>query len=307
MPEEAAAQLADAALHTLDADPMFRGALAADALALVGDQGPEVRRGEGLKERIPLKAPRVISYGRAAISADGALAALPYRADGGAGDNDTVGLFDARTGARLARLGLGAGSRILGVTLGRDGKLAAIFGDSPRRGALLRVYRLVGKRRKPGRLLAWSSKPHQTTFSAAISPGGKTVALGAGEELLLWRLGSKAVRPRSRPTAAIKALFPPLLRGPGVKLPGAHQLAFSPDGARLASLHALGVVGVATWEVKELRPVAWNARPTAGGPMRQVSWGSEGKLWLLTAGHSPRITVHRPEGIRFVPARVLGE
>jgi len=296
-------------LHTLDADPMFRGALAAGALALVGESGPEVRRGEGFKQRVKLRAPKVIAYGRAAISADAALAAVPYRADGGAGDNDTVGLFDASTGARLARLGLGKGARILGVTLGRAGRLAAIFGDHPRRGALLRVYRLKGKHRRPRRLLAWSSKAHETTFSAALSPDGKALCLGAGQELLLWRLKAKPARPQParRPTAAIKALFPPQLRGPGVRLPGAHQLAFSPDGARLASLHALGVVGVATWEVEKLKPVAWNARPTSGGPMRHVIWGQEGKLWVLTAGYSPRVTVHRPEGNRLVKALQLGE
>lgn len=292
-------------LHMFEADPMFRGAVAEGAVALVGDHGPEVRRGEGYTTRVRLKAPRVISYGRAAISGDGALAALPYRADGGAGDNDTVGLFDSSTGAKLARLGLGKRARILGVVLGDAGKLVAIFGDAPKRGALLRLYRLTGKRHKARLLLRWSSKRHKTTYSVALSSGGNRLALGAGKELLLWTLEGKSATPRRAPTAGIKRLFPPLLRGPGVQLPGAHQLSFSPDGTRLATLHAFGVVGVATWDVKTLKPTAWNARPASGGTMRGVAWGKEGGLWLITAGHGPRVTLHAPRGNRFVPVKVL--
>ena len=300
-------------VHQLEADPMFRGAVAPGALALVGDEGPEVRRGAGLKVRVRLKAPRVISYGRAAISGNGALAAVPYRADGGAGDNDTVGLFDAKNGKTLARLSLGKGARVLGVALGHAGELAAVYGDAPGRGALLRVYRLAGKRRKARQVRSWASKSHKTTYSAALSPDGKALALGAGTDLLLFHLKDKdrgkgkAAAPREAPTSAIKGLFPPMLRGPGVQVPGAHQLAFSADGARLASLHAFAVVGVATWDARTLKPTAWNARPTSGGTMRHVAWGSGGGLWLITAGYGPRVTLHRPEGNRFVPVRILGE
>ena len=292
-------------LHTLEADPMFRGAVTQGVVALVGDKGPEVRRGDGLKTRVLLKAPRVISYGRAAVSGDGSLAAVPYRADGGAGDNDTVGLFDSRTGAMLARLGLGKRARVLGVVLGQAGRLVLLFGDGPGRGALVRLYGLVGKRRVARRRLNWSSKRHKTTYSAALSQDGRAMALGAGQELLLWTLGGKIAGPRKTSTAAIKALFPPLLRGPGVQLPGAHQLTFAPDGARLATLHAFGVVGVATWDVKSMKPTAWNARPSSGGTMRGAAWGEKGGLWLITAGYGPLVTLHAPRGNGFGPVRVL--
>jgi len=286
--------------------PMFRGAVVPGALIAVVDDGVVVRRGAGLKKTVRLATPKVLSWGRAYLSADGRVAAALYPKDGGVGDPDTLGLWDARTGARRAAITFARG-RALGAALTRDGEMVAIFGDVGRKRALLQVHRLAAKRASK-QILSWSSVAHRTTYSAAWSPDGRRLCLGAGRQLLLWDLAGR--RPRiaaEAPTAAIKALFPPALRGPAVRMPPAHGLAFSADGRRLASLHGMGVVGAARWRVKRsgLTPLAWIKRPRMGGPMRQVAFDEAGALWLVSSTYAPKVWVHAPKGGRFEVARVL--
>jgi len=291
---------------TVDSDRMFRGAVVSDALITVITGGVVVRRGAGYAQQVRLPVPKVLSWGRAILSADGRTAAALYPRNGGVGDPDTVGCWDARTGARRAAVTLPRG-RALGAVLSADGTLLAIFGDAPGLGALLEVHRLAAKRASV-RLLSWASARHRTTYSAAWSPDGKRLALGAGEELLLWDLGGKrAALAASAPTAAIKAIFPPQLRGPAVRMPGAHQLAFSPDGKQLASLHGLGVVGIARWSVEAagLTAAAWIKRPRDGGTMRQVIFDDKGALLLVTSTYAPQVWIHAPRGDRFVTVKVL--
>lgn len=299
-------------LCSFESDAFFRGSIAKGALALVTEEGLEVRRGPGFAKRVKLKAPKALSVGPTSISADGSLAAALYTSDMGAGSHDRVGVYDALTGASLARLRLRAkGARVMGAALGPEGRLVAVYGDRRGKRALLEVYELKspgkGKSKaksKVRRILRWSSKTLETTYSAAISPDGRLLALGAGKRILLWDLKRRKLL-RAADTAAAKALFPPLLRGPGVKLPGAHLLAFSADGSRLASLHAFSVVGVATWSVSSLKPTAWIARPRSAGTMRQAAWAPDGTMRLITAGYSSTVTVHAPKGRRFAPLRAL--
>ncbi len=296
-------------LCSFESDAFFRGAVAKGAMVLVLEGGLEVRRGPACNRRIKLKAPRSLSVGRTAISADGSAAAVIYTSGGGVGDHDTVGVYDAAAGAELARIHPGKGARIMGAVLGPRGRVLAIFGDRRGKRALLEVYRLNSRRGKTRRgrarrVMRWTSRKLKTTYSAAISPDGETLALGAGERILLWNLKRTRLL-GDAPTSAIKAIFPPILRGPGVNLPGAHQLTFSSDSRRLASLHAFGVVGVASWSVPALKPTAWTARPQGGGTMRQVAWDRGGVLRLITAGYAAHVTVHAPRANRFTSVRVL--
>jgi hypothetical protein len=283
----------------------FRGAVAPGALIGVVDDGIRVWRGPRYQTQVKLRAPKVLSMGRALISQNGKVAVALYPKDGGVGDPNTVGVWDAHTGATRATLGFERG-RVLGVALSVDGETLALFGDEPGRGALLRVVRLAARTSRE--LLRWQSAD-RTTYSAALSVDGRLLALGAGERLLIWDLPRRALIAEAR-TDAIKALFPAALRGPAVQMPGAHQVVFAPDGKNLCTLHAFGVVGVALWQLGRgpratLRPTAWIKRPQTGGTMRQLAFDPRGKLWLISATFSPSVWVHTPQRDRFVEERVL--
>jgi hypothetical protein len=296
-------------LAQLGSSNFFRGAVAPGALVAVVDGGISVHRGPRFAQTVKLRGvPKVLSMGRALISADGRIVVGQYPKDGGVGDPDTVGVWDARSGASRGAVTLEQG-RVLGVALSREGKLAALFGDVPGAAARLRVCDLSG--RAPRELWRWESASHRTTYSAAFSDDGKLLALGAGERVLFWDVPSRRLRGEAG-TAAIKALFPAELRGASVQVPGAHQLVFSPDGKQLATLHAFGVVGVALWRVgrlgsarSPLQPAAWIKRPETGGTMRQLGYDRGGRLWLITATYSPNVWVHAPRGDRFVEERTL--
>lgn len=294
-------------LASLASGQFFRGAVTPGALVVVGDRGVQVHRGPGYRKLVRLPTPKLLSTGRTAISAHGRVAAAFYPGDGGVGDPDTVRVWDARRGKVRATLRLKRGARVQGIVLSRDGGTLVVFGDRQRKMALLQVYRLRGRRASV--LLSWRSAEDRTTFSAALSGDGRLLALGAGRRVLLWDLAAtragKLKPPRQTPTAAIKALFPPALRGPAVRMPGAHQLAFSADGKQLASLHAFGVVGLARWRVADLQPTAWIKRPRDGGTQRGVAWDSKGELWLISATYSPTVWVHRPVDGRFKTVRAL--
>jgi hypothetical protein len=286
--------------------PMFRGAVVPGALIAVVDDGVIVRRGPGLKQTVRLKTPKVLSWGRAYLSADGRVAAVLYPNDGGVGDPDTLGIWDARSGARRGTIRFSRG-RILGAALTRDGAMVALFGDAGRQRALLLVHRLAGKRATK-QILSWSSAAHRTTYSAAWSADGRRLCLGAGTQLLLWELRGRRLRLAAQAsTAAIKALFPPALRGAAVRMPGAHGLALSVDGKQLVSLHGMGVVGAARWRVtrRGLTPVAWIKRPRIGGTMRQLAFDAAGRPWLVSSTYAPKVWVHAPRGGRFAVVRVL--
>jgi hypothetical protein len=292
----------------LKSSSFFRGAVAPGALVAVVDGGITVWRGPRFGQAVKLRGvPKALSMGRALVSADGRVAVGQYPKDGGVGDPNTVGVWDARSGASRGAVTLERG-RVLGVALSRDGRLAALFGDASG-AAQLRVCELSN--RGPRELWRWESASHRTTYSAAFSDDGKLLALGAGERVLLWDVPARRLRGEVS-TAAVKALFPAELRGPSVQLPGAHQLVFSPDGKQLATLHAFSVVGVAVWRVKPgsaratLQPTAWIKRPETGGTMRQLAYDRGGKLWLVTATYSPNVWVHAPRGDRFVEERTLG-
>ena len=288
-------------LASFKVDQFFRGAVTKGALVLIGEDSVKVRRGPRYSRVVKLKTPKTISMGRTCISANGKVAAAYYPKDGGAGDPDTTVVWDAVSGAIRATLPLGRG-RVQGAVLSRDGRLLAVYGDEPGKKALLRVYRL-GKRGAKA-FIRWDSARHRTTYSAAFSPDGRLLALGAGQQLLLWDIKRRRVA-RSAATDAIKALFPAPLRRYVTDMPGAHQLAFSADGAQLAALHGFKVVGVSRWSVADLKPRAWLKRPRAGGTMRHLAWDPRGKLHLISASYSTNIWLHAPKGDRFTTTRVL--
>jgi hypothetical protein len=282
----------------------FRGALAPGALVAVSDSGVTVWRGATYDEPVKLAVPKVLSMGRTAISRDGRVVAAIFAGDGGGGAPDTVGVWDARSGALRGRVTL-AGARVQGTVLSDDGRWLAIYADRPgAKGALLQVHALGGRSlRKP--LFRWQSVADRTTYCAAFAPPPqRKLALCAGHRLLLWDLDRRKIVARAQ-TKAIAALFPAELRGALSEMPGAHGVAFSPDGRELLTLHGFRVVGVARWSTAPLRPTGWIKRPLVGGTMRQVAWDHAGGIWLVTSGYSPKVTLHQPRAGRFAPVRVL--
>ena len=288
-------------LASFKVDQFFRGSVTKGALVLIGEDSVKVRRGPRYARVVTLKTPKTLSMGRTCISANGKVAAAYYPRDGGVGDPNTTVVWDAISGAVKARLPLKRG-RVQGAVLSRDGKLLAVFGDLPGKQAILRVYRLSRKGAKA--FIRWDSPKHKTTYSAAFSPDGRLLALGAGDHLLLWDIKRGRVV-RSAATDAIKALFPAQLRRYVSNMPGAHQLAFSADGAQLAALHGFKVVGVSRWSVADLKPRAWLKRPRGGGTMRHIAWDAKGGLHLVSATYSTNIWIHAPRGDRFATTRVL--
>ena len=288
-------------LASFKVDQFFRGAVTRGALVLVGEDSVKVRRGPRYSRVVKLETPKTLSMGRTCISANGKVAAAYYPKDGGVGDPDTTVVWDAVSGAVKARLTLKRG-RVQGAALTRDGRLLAVFGDLSGKGAILRVYDLGKGGAKT--IISWDSARHKTTFSAAFSPDGRLLALGAGGQLLLWEIKGRRVL-RSAPTDAIKALFPAQLRRYITHMPGAHQLAFSADGARLAALHGINVVGVSRWSVSDLKPRSWIKRPKGGGTMRHIAWDNKGKLHLVSATYSTSIWLHEPRADRFANVRTL--
>jgi hypothetical protein len=285
----------------------LRGALAASgAIALVADERVRVLSGKELGRTVELASPRVVTMGRLSLSDDGRVAAALYPEDGGAGDPDCVGLYETASGAHRGTLHAGRGRRFLGAALSASGALLGAFGDGAGRGgrtAFLAVRSIAA--RPSSTVLDWSSTEDRTTYSAAFSPRADLLALGAGERLLLFDLSRRRLS-AAAPTGALLVLLPKELAAQGkARFPGVHQVVFSQDGRRLATLHAFGVVGVALWSVSPLRPLAFLPRPEGGGTMRQIAFDRRGGLLLLTSSTSPEVRVHVARGGRFVLDRVL--
>ena len=289
-------------LCELPSETFFRGSLAKGALAAVGEGGVLLHRGARFEVRRLLALPGVLNVVRTALSSDGERVAALYTAGGSVGDARTARVWDGSTGRVLATVTLRRG-RGQGIALSEDGAFLALFGDVPRGGgALLEVYALRGRR--AALHLRWESRADETTFSAAFSPRGDRLALGAGRRLLLWDLQQRKLVAEA-PAEALKGLFPAALRRLPLRFPGAHQLVFSRDGRSLATLHALGVVGVGEWALPALTPRRWIKRPVTAPPLRQLGWEPGGRLWVVAAGYSPRVELLAAEGDAFVSRRAL--
>jgi WD40 repeat protein len=311
-------------LASFKSEGMFRGALGERALAgIVADERVAVWRAPRFQQALDVRhTPKVLSLGRVYASANGQTLATVFAQDGGVGDPNAVNLWSGATGKLVARVNLERG-RVQGVALSPDGKRVAIFGDDPaaasatppREGALLEVYALQPRAKlRVQKLLGWRG-PDRTTYAAAFAPDGRRLALGASSRLLLFDVASV---PSSRllgavETDEVKALFPAALRAPRITLGGAHQIVFAHDGRRLCTLHTLGVVGAALWEVSSappsrrsplFKPARWVKRP-AQGTLRQLAFDRAGGLLLITASYGPEVWVFAAAGDRFELQRTL--
>jgi WD40 repeat protein len=139
------------------------------------------------------------------------------------GYDKTVRVLDAATGAVIVAFDLESGAG--NAALGRDPTRLVIGGGD----GLVRVLRLA-----PPRVQALSREPR--FWSAAFAPDGRTIVADSGVlGLLRWRDGAWSKR---------------------LGMGGVADLAFSPDGARLAALTVVGdvqLVDVADWRFEPTR------------------------------------------------------
>ncbi|MCK5797050.1 MAG: hypothetical protein KAI47_07705 [Deltaproteobacteria bacterium] len=289
-------------LARLSSTTPLRFAFVCGALLGVFNGRLAVRRGPAYRRNIPLRLPRrggpVLTT---ALCASGRIAAALYAADGGASDATAVSFFDARRGRQRGRVVWQRG-RIFGARFSRDGHRVAIFGDVARRRARVDVYALEGM--KPRHLFRWESALDKTAFSAALSPDGRRLIIGAGRRLVLLAVPQKRVL-ATRATGAVLSLFPSRLRRLVSRFPGAHQLVFSADGESVAVLHAFGVNGVALWRVETLTPKAWLPRPASRGIPRQLAFDAADHLWLVSAGGPGPVEIFVARQGHFVRAGAL--
>ncbi len=286
----------------------FRGSLTPGGLVAAGAKGLRVFSGGVFQHQTEVRLPPGVTVGRTAISQNGKVVAASFPGGGGAGDPDSVGVWNGRTGALRQRITLKQG-RVQGLLLSRRGELLAIYGDDPVQGALLRVYRLKGTSARP--IIRFTHRGDRTTYGAAFGPRDKMLALCSGRRLVLWDLVRRKITAQVE-TQALMPLFPIQLRKAGFNMPGAHGVAFSSNGKRLSTLHAFGVVGVGLWDVsrrkrkgraRELKPLRWINRPRKSGTLGQLAW-DRGKLWLLTTD-SGTVRLHTPHGDRFRQVRTF--
>lgn len=291
----------------------FRGSLSSRQLVMVNDNSIVIKQGPSFNISQTIKLPQLLTVHRTAISTDGRLVAFSYPKGRAAGDPDTIDIYQVANTTRRMTLHL-AGGRILGFTFSQDSTWLAMFGDYPAKSrALLKVYRLtpMASSKKSPAWIDWSSTKDQTTYAAAFSADGHRLVLGAGNRLLLWDIPKRTLIGQTD-TVKATVLFPAAIQAAKIPVGGAHQIAFAPDGKRFSTLHGVGIVGVAIWQIQDspsakssvtrttIRPTEWIKRPsTSSGILRQIAWDTKGELHLITTPSLSEVVVYKLMHRRF--------
>jgi len=183
-------------------DPAFAAANPASQRLLVLTRSQLYRAGHALRGELRFAARDAESMSGLAVSPDGQVLAVAV-------EDGSVGLWDARSGARLGRLPASR-SKCFCVAFSADGHLLAAGGD----GSEVRLWRMPGA-------VQVGALPHVAAVtSLAFAPDGATLATGDKSGLIrLWDLPPRPA-PR-RELAAHEDLVA--------------ALDYSPDGLRLAS------------------------------------------------------------------------
>jgi WD40 repeat protein len=182
------------------------------------------------------------------------------------GKDNTLVLHAADTGKLLRRFSRPLPANLCSLAFSADGKILIAGHFKPAEFSLWDVA--------TGHLLCWEKSDRDLIVAAALSPGGKVLALGSLEgSLRIWDRGTRKLICQCDSCGNVWGL------------------AFSPDGALLASLSSECCIWL--WDTKDYQPVrrlAWRGPQSSfvvyspGGKLLASNAGRDVVLWEVGTG-----------------------